>query len=77
MKAAMNSRPSAVSLKVWLCETKCFHTSTFGAHPGSTDVRVRFICMMWTLSSEPYPSPLKKGGLGYSSCELRYGSLLM
>ncbi len=30
----------------------CFHTSTFGAHPGSIDVRVRFVWMMWTLSSD-------------------------
>ena len=29
-----------------------FHTSTFGAHPGSNEVRVRFVWMMWTLSSE-------------------------
>ncbi len=26
---------------------------------------------------EPYQSPLKKGGLGYGSSELRYSSLLM
>ncbi len=29
----------------------CFHTSTFGALPGSIDVRVRFVWMRWTLSS--------------------------
>ncbi len=28
----------------------CFHTSTFGAHPGSIDVRVQFVWMMWMLS---------------------------
>ncbi len=30
----------------------CFHTSTFGAHPGSINVRVLFFRMMWTLSSD-------------------------
>ncbi len=30
----------------------CFHTSTFGAHPRSFDVIVRFVWMMWTLSSD-------------------------
>ncbi len=28
-------------------------------------------------TNEPYPSPLKKGGLGYGSSQLWYGSLLM
>ncbi len=31
---------------------RCFHICTFGAHPGSIDIRVQFVWMMWTLSSE-------------------------
>ncbi len=64
-------------------KSRCFHTSTFGAHLGSIDVRVRFVWMMWTLSSELRCTPgnctqaLKKGGLGYSSCVLRCALLLM
>ncbi len=52
--------------------TGCFHTSTFSAHPGLIlhqssvhldDLNAIFRTRVCT--REPYPSPLKKGGLGY------------
>ncbi len=49
---------------IWCCiHTEvlgCFHTSTFGAHPGSFDVRVRFVWMMWTLSSDLRCAPANR-----------------
>ncbi len=44
--------PELSSFLLTLYNLGCFHTSTFGAHPGSIDVRVRFVWMMWTLSSD-------------------------
>ncbi len=38
----------------------CFHTSTFGAHSGSIDVTVRFVWMMWTLSSDLGCTPVNR-----------------
>ncbi len=43
---------ASTALNGMFCVCLVLHTSTFGAHPGSIDVRVRFIWMMWTLSSD-------------------------
>ncbi len=41
-------------------QSGCFHTSTFGAHPGSIDVRFWFIWMMWRLSSDLGCAPVNR-----------------
>lgn len=42
------------------CRIICmdFYTSTFGVHPGSIDVRVRFVWMIWTLFSKIVYTPV-------------------
>ncbi len=44
--------PELSSFLLTLYNLGCFHTSTFGAHPGSIDVRIGFVWMIWTLSSD-------------------------
>lgn len=56
--AARNDIGMRYHCRIICMDLGCFHTSTFGAHPGSIDVRVRFVWIIWTLFSKIINAPV-------------------